>query len=78
MDSYDQALLDFALQWSAYGGGDYYIFTEFGIPPAVFYQRVLGMVEKRFATGLDLPTRQHLREHCLAKLASFPVSAATA
>ncbi|WP_241962119.1 hypothetical protein [Rhodococcus opacus] len=71
MDTYDHALLDFALRWSAYGGGDYYIFTEFGIPPKIFYQRVLWMVEKRLASGLDLTMRQQLREHCLAKLTSF-------
>ncbi|ABH00972.1 hypothetical protein RHA1_ro11325 (plasmid) [Rhodococcus jostii RHA1] len=78
MDSYDQALLDFALQWSAYGGGDYCIFTEFGIPPVTFYERVLGMVEKRFASGLDLPTKQHLQDHCLAKLSILQISMPTA
>ncbi|WP_257015185.1 hypothetical protein [Rhodococcus sp. ACS1] len=78
MKSYDQALVDFAMQWSAYGGGDDYIFTEFGIPPATFYRRVLWLVDRRFATNLDLPARQHVRKHCLAKLASFRVPAATA
>ncbi|WP_230990304.1 hypothetical protein [Rhodococcus oxybenzonivorans] len=71
MDTYDHALLGFALRWSGYGGGDDYIFTEFGIPPRVFYQRVLWMVEKRLASDLDLTMRQQLREHCLAKLTSF-------
>ncbi|EKT82542.1 hypothetical protein HJ581_0043600 [Rhodococcus opacus] len=71
MDTYDHALLGFALRWRRYGGGDYYIFTEFGITPKIFYQRVLWMVEKRLSSGLDLTMRQQLREHCLAKLTSF-------
>ncbi|GAF43139.1 hypothetical protein RW1_006_00310 [Rhodococcus wratislaviensis NBRC 100605] len=75
MDSYEEALLDFALRWSGYGGGEDFIFTEFGIPPTTFYQRVLDLVEKRFATLLDTPTREHLRRHCVAKLDCPPMMA---
>ncbi|SEC99439.1 hypothetical protein [Rhodococcus koreensis] len=71
MDTYDPALLDFALRWSFYGGGDDYVFTEFGISPATFYQRVLVLVEKRFSTFLDTRSKEHLRRHCTEKLLSM-------
>jgi hypothetical protein len=34
------AMLDFAIKWAPFGGGDEHILPEFGVLPAVFYRRL--------------------------------------
>jgi hypothetical protein len=41
MDSYERELVEFAVRWCPYGGGDEHILPEFGISPGEFYRRVL-------------------------------------
>ncbi|OUS82744.1 DUF3263 domain-containing protein [Rhodococcus sp. NCIMB 12038] len=63
-----RAMLAFATKWSRFGGGDEYILPEFGITPAVFYQRILSMVTTTLIDEVDFATRTHLREFCSLKL----------
>lgn len=63
----DQAMLTFALKWYRFGGGDEYIFPEFGITPRVFYQRVLALATYT-SDGVDGRTRKALIGFCSSKL----------
>lgn len=63
-----RAMLEFATKWYRYGGGDEYILPEFGLVPAEFYRRLLGMVTTTPIDEMDLAMRNDLREFCLLKL----------
>jgi hypothetical protein len=64
----DRAMLAFATKWLPYGGGDEHIFPEFGLPPRVFYRRVLALVTTTLVNDVDFETRTHLRDFCSLKL----------
>ena len=75
LNAYDRALLEFANRWYRFGGGDEYIFTEFGVSIPMFYHRVLSLVESRRTSNLDFDTKQILRKFCTVKLSQFSGSA---
>jgi len=64
----DRAMLAFAVKWFPYGGGDEYILPEFGMMPAVFYQRVLTLVTNPFLNEVNFATRNRLHRFCALKL----------
>lgn len=64
----NQAMVAFATKWSRFGGGDEFILPEFGITPAVFYQRLLAMVTSTLINEIDFPTRMYLMDFCSSKL----------
>ncbi|KOS53215.1 hypothetical protein [Rhodococcus rhodochrous] len=68
MNPDDHALLAFAAKWSPFGGGDEHILPEFGLTPAIFYQRVLDLVTKTPTNDVDFATRNHLQKFCSLKL----------
>lgn len=41
----DNELVRFAAQWAPFGGGDEYIYPEFGLTPEQFYRRVLDVIQ---------------------------------
>lgn len=61
-------LVDFALQWETYGGGDEYILPEFGIQPPTFYRRLLSLLQSVHAPRLEPTERQRIVTLCLGKL----------
>ncbi|MBC2642086.1 MULTISPECIES: hypothetical protein [unclassified Rhodococcus (in: high G+C Gram-positive bacteria)] len=63
-------MLDFAVKWAPFGGGDEHILPEFGIFPAVFYRRLQRLLA-RHAT-VDDSVRLRLDELCTNKLAPAP------
>ncbi|QQZ14628.1 MULTISPECIES: DUF3263 domain-containing protein [Rhodococcus] len=73
MTDIDYSMIKFAQMWSHYGGGDEYILPEFGISPALFYQRLHQTLEKRFIEDLDLTARLTLRDFCAVKLTRYGV-----
>ena len=69
MNAHERAMLNFAVRWSPFGGGEQYIFTEFGVSVPTFYRRVLKLVESRTTTYLDSAVNENLRAYCKGKLA---------
>ncbi|WP_067902036.1 DUF3263 domain-containing protein [Nocardia vaccinii] len=68
MTADELAMLEFAAKWYRFGGGDEFIFPEFGVTPAVFYQRVLRLVESTTSNIVTPQTRIRLRQFCTGKL----------
>lgn len=64
----ERSILEFAVRWHCFDG-DEYILPTFGITPAVFYQRVLWLLNDGKAHGLDVRTYQLVRHLCHRKLA---------
>lgn len=60
-------LIDFALRWEPFGGGDEFILPEFGIAPVVFYRRLLRILAST-TTELTAPQRRRIAELCRSKL----------
>jgi hypothetical protein len=66
----DQAqMIAYAQKWLPYGGGDEHILPEFGLVPAVFYRRLLRLMNTVGATQVELGSRRQLVELCSLKLA---------
>ncbi|QRE82673.1 DUF3263 domain-containing protein [Rhodococcus ruber] len=65
------ALLDFAVQWAPYGGGDEHILPEFGLVPTDFYHRLRCLLDAR--PKIDAGTRRRLKNLCTRKLGYPPV-----
>ncbi|QYB06757.1 hypothetical protein I1A62_20935 [Rhodococcus sp. USK10] len=66
MTNEELAMLDFAVKWAPFGGGDEHILPEFGVYPAVFYRRL-----QRLLTGhstVNDSVRRRLDELCTVKL----------
>lgn len=61
------AMLDFAVRWAPFGGGDEYILPEFGVYPIVFYRRLRRLLARD--ADLNHSVRRRLDELCTAKLA---------
>lgn len=56
-----EELIDFALRWQPYGGGDDEIFVTFGIMPSAFYLRVIEILRTQpELAGSDLPQLEDL------------------
>ncbi|AWH00628.1 DUF3263 domain-containing protein [Rhodococcus ruber] len=65
------ALLDFAVQWAPYGGGDEHILPEFGLVPTDFYHRLRCLLDAQ--PKIDAGTRRRLKNLCTRKLGYPPV-----
>ncbi|RYF42364.1 MAG: hypothetical protein EOO27_45290 [Comamonadaceae bacterium] len=64
-------MVTFAVRWSPFGGGEQYIFTEFGVSVPTFYRRVLKLAESRTTTYLDFAVKEDLRAYCKDKLSRY-------
>ncbi|MFC9762143.1 hypothetical protein [Rhodococcus jostii] len=62
----EHAMLNFAVKWAPFGGGDEHILPEFGVHPAVFYRRLQSLVTLH--TGVNDSVRRRLDELCRNKL----------
>ena len=60
-------MLDFAVKWAPFGGGDEHILPEFGVLPAVFYRRLQRLLTHH--PTLNDSLRLRLDELCTLKLA---------
>ena len=60
------AMLEFAITWAPFGGGDEHILSRFGILPAVFYLRLQCLLARH--TGVNISVRRRLNELCTLKL----------
>lgn len=60
------AILDFAVKWAPFGGGDEHILPEFGIFPAVFYHRLQRLLHRHLSVNDTV--RRRLDELCTLKL----------
>lgn len=65
----DALMVEFALKWLPYGGGDEHILPEFGLTPTEFYLRIMKLMNSLSATRVDLGPRLQLIELCSLKLA---------
>lgn len=59
-------MLDFAVRWAPFGGGDEHILPEFGICPHVFYRRLQRLLARN--ADLNHSVRRRLDELCTVKL----------
>ena len=62
-------MLDFAVKWAPFGGGDEHILPEFGVLPTVFYRRLQRLLTRH--PTLNDSVRRRLDELCTLKLASI-------
>lgn len=60
------AMLEFAITWAPFGGGDEHILPQFGILPTVFYRRLQRLLARH--TGVNSSVRRRLNELCTLKL----------
>ncbi|QDQ90276.1 hypothetical protein FND50_05405 [Rhodococcus sp. WB9] len=60
-------MLDFAVKWAPFGGGDEHILPEFGVFPAVFYRRLHRLLTHH--PTIDDSVKHRLDELCTTKLA---------
>ncbi|EHI43330.1 hypothetical protein OPAG_06607 [Rhodococcus opacus PD630] len=74
MNAHERAMVNFAVRWSPFGGGEQYIFAEFGVSVPIFYRRVLKLVESRATTYLDSAVNESLRAYCQGKLSHYETS----
>ncbi|WP_143548714.1 DUF3263 domain-containing protein [Rhodococcus sp. ACPA1] len=58
-------MLDFAVKWAPFGGGDEHILPEFGVFPTEFYQRLQRLLRH---PGVNECVRRRLDELCALKL----------
>ncbi|MFD9668358.1 hypothetical protein ACFWAY_43355, partial [Rhodococcus sp. NPDC059968] len=65
-DEHELAVLDFAVKWAPFGGGDEHILPEFGVFPTEFYQRLRRLLRH---PGVNESVRRRLDELCTLKLA---------
>ena len=71
MNAHERAMVNFAIRWSPFDGGEQYIFTEFGVSVPTFYRRVLTLAESRTTTYLDSADKENLRAYCKCKLSHY-------
>ncbi|PYE16262.1 hypothetical protein DFR67_10813 [Williamsia limnetica] len=70
-DRYDTAMIEFALQWQYFGGGDAAeIFETFGLPERHYFQRLLGWMSADGVPGVDDDARCRITEVCHRRLAA--------
>ena len=60
------AMLDFAIKWAPFGGGDEHILPEFGVHSRVFYQRLQVLLAHYPAVNDSV--RHRLAQSCTLKL----------
>ncbi|QQZ18811.1 MULTISPECIES: hypothetical protein [Rhodococcus] len=60
------AMLDFAVKWAPFGGGDELILPEFGIFPTIFYRRLRRLLTRQ--TDINDSVRRRLDDLCMTKL----------
>ncbi|WP_241032315.1 DUF3263 domain-containing protein [Rhodococcus pseudokoreensis] len=68
-------MLDFAVKWAPFGGGDDHILPEFGVVPTEFYQRLQAFLA--YYPGVNDSVRRRLAELCTLKLRAAPSPART-
>lgn len=70
-DRYDTAMIEFALQWQYFDGGDSAeIFEAFGIPERMYFQRLLGWMSDDSVPGVDESARSRITAMCHRRLAT--------
>ncbi|WP_207843748.1 hypothetical protein [Williamsia soli] len=70
-DRYDTAMIDFALQWQFFDGGDAGdIFETFGLPERRYFQRLLNWMSDDRVPGVDDDARSRITEVCHRRLAA--------
>nr|WP_241962144.1 DUF3263 domain-containing protein [Rhodococcus opacus] len=69
MTKHEIAILNFAVRWAPFGGGDEHIFPEFGIYPNVFYRRLRRLLDRD--ADLSHGVRHRLDELCTFKIANL-------
>jgi hypothetical protein len=77
VNAHERAMVNFAVRWSPFGGGEQYIFTEFGVSIPTFYLRVLKLAERRTTTYLDPAVKETLRAYCKDKLSHYGAAPAS-
>lgn len=71
MNKYSREVLEFARQWEPFGGGDDFVFLQFGVEPEVFYRRLRRLL-KRELERPDVPADfARLERHCSEKIAQY-------
>ena len=60
-------MLDFAVKWAPFGGGDEHILPEFGVFPTVFYRRLQRLLTHH--PTINDSVKRRLDELCTTKLA---------
>ncbi|WP_009476885.1 DUF3263 domain-containing protein [Rhodococcus sp. JVH1] len=60
-------MLDFAVKWAPFGGGDEHILPEFGVFPTAFYRQLQRLLTRHH--GVNDSVRRRLDELCTLKLA---------
>lgn len=66
-------LIQFALRWEPFGGGDEFIFPEFGVAPLLFYRRLLRILESA-AEDLTMSQNHRLTRLCDQKVARLQIA----
>jgi hypothetical protein len=62
------AMLDFAVKWAPFGGGDEHILPEFGVFPTEFYRRLQRLLTDH--STINDSIRRPLDELCISRLES--------
>ncbi|MGW4479427.1 DUF3263 domain-containing protein [Rhodococcus triatomae] len=60
----DREILDHALRWAPYTGGDDHIWIDFGLTPVQFYRRLAQLLESPVGSRIDPATRKVLHKRC--------------
>ncbi|MDM7489737.1 DUF3263 domain-containing protein [Rhodococcus sp. GXMU-t2271] len=67
---YQAELLDFAVEWAPYGGGDEHVLPTFGLDLTEYYRRLLHLLDTPVTRSMDPATILQLRQQCSKRLAS--------
>ena len=68
-DRYDRAMIEFALQWQHFEGGDAGdIYETFGLPERHYFERLLGWMSGDGVPGVDADTRSRIAAVCRRRL----------
>lgn len=73
-----EAMLEFALRWAPFGGGDSEdIWVSFGVTEQVYFARLQIVLHGDPPAGLDTVLWERLRRVCARRLAEWPTSTPT-
>ncbi|MCJ0949979.1 hypothetical protein MTX37_29075 [Rhodococcus sp. ARC_M8] len=64
----DERLINYALRWAPYGGGDEDILPEFGLSPAIYYRRLRSLLQVVDHSRLNVDNLQLLIDLCESKI----------
>nr|MDV2477096.1 DUF3263 domain-containing protein [Rhodococcus zopfii] len=68
VNEYRTEILEFAVRWAPYNGGDDEILPTFGLSIPEYYRRLVALLETPEAGSIDRRTREHLRIRCGRRL----------